>query len=1060
MHNPYAGFGAGPGTGTKSNERVSPDVHAAACREKLLSDLKKATKAVLRVSLTETVTEEHVTFKNLCYRVEAVFTYGVKEKFSLIANYTPADRAWRVIEILGQTHHATSELVQEANRRSGSDVRTHPLSQWVRLALLTGRLRDCMQFFVREQVIVRSHYQHFSLLTSNDEVELLLDQLLALENVVIVPITHQRHPSEPGTGNSQLQRSKSVSHVDVGAKLGGEPMERQRSHGNSSGGHPSKSMAAFMTAGKPASGMTPTQLYNMVFSNEVERKLLFGASGVCGHVDAEGILYAAKGYLSLFYEDGHKTISWTPSVSSYHPIGNIGQKRNAQPQPVALAENTAVSEQTTPGNETQQQQQAPPHEPTLEPTEPPRIVNLPVRGFRVQVRQLAVLKYHRDAKSTHVHENIRKKYPLPSTPGSKESLMGAPSQEEKPLIDIEAPGSDMQLNQPKEEKEQLGEKVDENGQKPVQESGNLDRKTENSGPQTEKNTEKQPSQSETPSQTSVKDTTIDKGFIQLVPRDPTQGPFPVLHFHDGQFNAFMEVLGRFSADRNKKRTGAAQEKAPSMPELDAMATTFMSTWSSLSKKATKAMEGLAAAGRKLSAVDSDPPEIASGAVRQRVRVPRVHQEIFLRHNQAAMTLYQDYEEHEVTYVDEEYRTSLMDGQGRFKDEATLRKSIFYHGIHPSVRHDVWKYLLGLYSTSMTEEERDTTRQAKKVEYEALRAQWQNDPEVMEALKSDRDVIEKDVVRTDRKTTFYKGDGNSNLATMVDILHTYLVYHPEMGYVQGMSDLLAPILAVIGDESDAFWCFVGYMTMMKSVYMVDDQGMQAHIQRLHQLLEAFDPDLRSFIDHQGVSHMFFSYRWFMLNFKREFDHAGVMKLWEIIWSNHLTPYFHLYVGLSILLGYRDALLSGHLAGNDILEFISNLSSKMDIDDVLQRAKAYALYSKSVEVLPTQLRRVLFPEDCQTSPDFEADLSIGRDRYDSTACASDVNETDNGFVENSHQGTSENTTSKQENLIDFDNVPSVAGAESRKENAGTSSQSDGQSGEKVQATPESSANLIDL
>ena len=37
----------------------------------------------------------------------------------------------------------------------------------------------------------------------------------------------------------------------------------------------------------------------------------------------------------------------------------------------------------------------------------------------------------------------------------------------------------------------------------------------------------------------------------------------------------------------------------------------------------------------------------------------------------------------------------------------------------------------------------------------------------------------------------------------------------LGYVQGMSDMLAPILYVVDNEVDAFWCFAGLMERMVS-----------------------------------------------------------------------------------------------------------------------------------------------------------------------------------------------------------------------------------------------------
>ena len=39
-----------------------------------------------------------------------------------------------------------------------------------------------------------------------------------------------------------------------------------------------------------------------------------------------------------------------------------------------------------------------------------------------------------------------------------------------------------------------------------------------------------------------------------------------------------------------------------------------------------------------------------------------------------------------------------------------------------------------------------------------------------------------------------------------VLLAYALYDPMVGYTQGMTDLLAPLLVSLEDEAMSFWCF--------------------------------------------------------------------------------------------------------------------------------------------------------------------------------------------------------------------------------------------------------------
>uniref|UniRef100_M1CEN1 GTPase activating protein n=2 Tax=Solanum TaxID=4107 RepID=M1CEN1_SOLTU len=62
----------------------------------------------------------------------------------------------------------------------------------------------------------------------------------------------------------------------------------------------------------------------------------------------------------------------------------------------------------------------------------------------------------------------------------------------------------------------------------------------------------------------------------------------------------------------------------------------------------------------------------------------------------------------------------------------------------------------------------------------------------------------DVIRTDRTLVFY--EKQENLSKLWDILAVYAWFDKEVSYCQGMSDLCSPMIILLDDEADAFWCF--------------------------------------------------------------------------------------------------------------------------------------------------------------------------------------------------------------------------------------------------------------
>uniref|UniRef100_A0A5B6ZXE5 TBC1 domain family member 15 n=1 Tax=Davidia involucrata TaxID=16924 RepID=A0A5B6ZXE5_DAVIN len=289
--------------------------------------------------------------------------------------------------------------------------------------------------------------------------------------------------------------------------------------------------------------------------------------------------------------------------------------------------------------------------------------------------------------------------------------------------------------------------------------------------------------------------------------------------------------------------------------------------------------------------------------------------------------------------------AFFDSEGQVMDSEGLRRRIFYGGVEHKLRKEVWPFLLGYHAYDSTYAEREYLVAIRKSEYETIKHQWQSiSPEQAKRFTKFRErkgLIEKDVVRTDRSLSFYDGDDNPNVNLLRDILLTYSFYNFDLGYCQGMSDLLSPILFVMKDESESFWCFVALMERLGPNFNRDQNGMHSQLFALLKLVELLDSSLHNYFKQNDCLNYFFCFRWVLIQFKREFEYERTMRLWEVLWTHYLSEHFHLYVCVAILKRYRSKIMGEQMDFDTLLKFINELSGHIDLDATLRDAEALCI-----------------------------------------------------------------------------------------------------------------------
>ncbi|XP_064022588.1 small G protein signaling modulator 2 isoform X8 [Pogoniulus pusillus] len=196
-------------------------------------------------------------------------------------------------------------------------------------------------------------------------------------------------------------------------------------------------------------------------------------------------------------------------------------------------------------------------------------------------------------------------------------------------------------------------------------------------------------------------------------------------------------------------------------------------------------------------------------------------------------------------------------------------------------------------------------------------------ELLDTVALNLHRIDKDVQRCDRNYWYFTAD---NLEKLRNVMCSYVWEHLEDGYVQGMCDLLAPLMVILDNDQLAYSCFSHLMKRMSQNFP-NGGAMDTHFANMRSLIQILDSELFELMHQNGdYTHFYFCYRWFLLDFKRELLYEDVFTVWEVIWAaKHISSeHFVLFIALALVEVYREIIRDNNMDFTDIIKFFNELS----------------------------------------------------------------------------------------------------------------------------------------
>lgn len=207
--------------------------------------------------------------------------------------------------------------------------------------------------------------------------------------------------------------------------------------------------------------------------------------------------------------------------------------------------------------------------------------------------------------------------------------------------------------------------------------------------------------------------------------------------------------------------------------------------------------------------------------------------------------------------------------------------------------------------------------------------------------------------------------------MKRVLYLYGMLNPKRNYVQGMNEILTPVVVVflssylkgmnekgiekfldredIGKsltaeelsdaEADAFWTFSLLVSSIEDNFSADQSGILRRVQRLEAIVREVDPLLGAHLERNGNEFIQFGCRWMNCLLMRELPFPLVVKLWDALLAEEDgMADLHVYFCAALIIRFRAELLSKGF--EDCIMFLQHLPTDdwktREVDFLLSQA----------------------------------------------------------------------------------------------------------------------------